>query len=392
MIFKKFLAFVLILALLISAVCLAEEYGEVDLYSPELYEGEQTVEATQTVTVGNEEVADQPMGAIVPKSEVLSDYAVAAPELVPMEAPQVVTLTEKKASVQMNVGETLQVFVNEGEVGSFTSKKPSLATVDSSGVVIALAKGKARIVFKPDGGKDRTLNITIIDPYEPKGISFAQGKMVGINVGDCIQLGAVLSPETARTTLMWTSSKTDIALVDSNGVVTAIKEGKSKISVKTANKKKATITVVVTDPYKPSAVSIVQGSSIKLKAGQSIQLLAGLIPENAISPLTWSGGKANVAIVDENGLVNAVGKGKATITVKTANGKKAKIKITVEAEEKPAVSSLGSGSYIGNANTGKFHRSSCGSVARMNNSNKVYFDSRDEAIRQGYDPCHNCKP
>ena len=55
-------------------------------------------------------------------------------------------------------------------------------------------------------------------------------------------------------------------------------------------------------------------------------------------------------------------------------------------------SSSGSGSYVGNANTGKFHVSSCSSVNKMSEKNKVFFSSRDEAINQGYVPCKRCNP
>ncbi len=55
-------------------------------------------------------------------------------------------------------------------------------------------------------------------------------------------------------------------------------------------------------------------------------------------------------------------------------------------------SSSSSGSYVGNANTGKFHISSCGSVSKMSENNKVFLSSRDEAINQGYVPCQRCNP
>ena len=48
--------------------------------------------------------------------------------------------------------------------------------------------------------------------------------------------------------------------------------------------------------------------------------------------------------------------------------------------------------YIGNKNTGKFHYSSCSSVDAMNPRNKVYIDSREEAIDMGYVPCKRCNP
>lgn len=50
--------------------------------------------------------------------------------------------------------------------------------------------------------------------------------------------------------------------------------------------------------------------------------------------------------------------------------------------------------YIANKNTKKFHYPGCNSVARMKESNKVFFYdvTRDYMIEQGYDPCGNCNP
>lgn len=48
--------------------------------------------------------------------------------------------------------------------------------------------------------------------------------------------------------------------------------------------------------------------------------------------------------------------------------------------------------YIGNANSRKFHKSSCSSVRDMRDYNKVGFDSRSEAINAGYEPCKRCHP
>ena len=48
--------------------------------------------------------------------------------------------------------------------------------------------------------------------------------------------------------------------------------------------------------------------------------------------------------------------------------------------------------YIGNKNSKVFHVSSCPSVARMKDSNKVALSSRAAAISAGYTPCKNCNP
>lgn len=48
--------------------------------------------------------------------------------------------------------------------------------------------------------------------------------------------------------------------------------------------------------------------------------------------------------------------------------------------------------YVGNAGTKKFHRPTCSSVDQIKEGNQVTFDSREEAVSQGYDPCKRCNP
>ena len=55
-------------------------------------------------------------------------------------------------------------------------------------------------------------------------------------------------------------------------------------------------------------------------------------------------------------------------------------------------SSSGSGKYIGNSNSGKFHESSCKWGQKTAEHNRVYFNNRNTAISQGYVPCKVCNP
>lgn len=57
-----------------------------------------------------------------------------------------------------------------------------------------------------------------------------------------------------------------------------------------------------------------------------------------------------------------------------------------------ASSSSDSGSYVGNSNSGKFHKSTCKWGQKTAEHNRVYFKSRDLAISQGYQPCKVCNP
>lgn len=50
-------------------------------------------------------------------------------------------------------------------------------------------------------------------------------------------------------------------------------------------------------------------------------------------------------------------------------------------------------SYVLNTSTHKFHKSSCGDIAKINAENYATFEgSRNNVIAQGYDPCGHCKP
>lgn len=46
--------------------------------------------------------------------------------------------------------------------------------------------------------------------------------------------------------------------------------------------------------------------------------------------------------------------------------------------------------YIGNSKTKKFHLPSCKTLPAEHN--RMYFDTRDNAIQAGYTPCGNCHP
>ena len=53
---------------------------------------------------------------------------------------------------------------------------------------------------------------------------------------------------------------------------------------------------------------------------------------------------------------------------------------------------LESSNWLGNANTKKFHYPDCQHGQKTKSYNQVWFDSRQEAIDAGYEPCGSCKP
>ena len=122
-----------------------------------------------------------------------------------------------------------------------------------------------------------------------------------------------------------------------------LKEEDPKPADKTEGKKddtKPAATTTVKDDTKPAEKPdketvkakkvVVNKKSIVLKKGKKIKLKAKLKPANATEKVTFKSSNKKVAKVTKKGVVKAVKKGKCKITVKTASGKKAVVKVTVK--------------------------------------------------------------
>lgn len=153
-------------------------------------------------------------------------------------------------------------------------------------------------------------------------------KSAVIYVGKTVKLKAKVTPTGASNAkIKWSSSKKSVASVK-NGVVKGLKPGKTTITAKTANGKKATCKVTVKKLIKPTSVQLSR-TEWQMNVGETYTLTATVLPTNAtVKTVKWYSSNSSVVKV-KNGKLTARKKGTATITVKTANGKKAKCKIKV---------------------------------------------------------------
>ena len=151
---------------------------------------------------------------------------------------------------------------------------------------------------------------------------------ISLNKGEKLQL----TPVGSNGNLTIKSCKTrnsKIAKINKKGVVTAVAKGKTKITIQPKSAKAMTLTVKISDPYTPTGIKLNKTGTVKLAIGKTLQLHTTLSPTTAETTLTWSTSNSRIAKVSKSGIVTAVKKGTATITVKTKNGKKAKVKIKV---------------------------------------------------------------
>ncbi len=132
----------------------------------------------------------------------------------------------------------------------WTSSDDTIATVDDNGNVTALKEGTATITATTnDGGFTASCVITVIKREERvTGITVTPISKTA-NVGEIFFVTPYITPVDAEDkSVTWSSSNPSIATVDSNGKVTAIREGVVTITATTNDGGlKATCTVTVVD-------------------------------------------------------------------------------------------------------------------------------------------------
>ena len=247
-----------------------------------------------------------------------------------VKASCTVTVTEKtvipansvtldKTEVELVVGATDSLTATtdpEGKAVEWTSNKESVATVDEFGNIAAVAAGTAVITAKADE-KTATCTVTVVDNIElnKEALELRVGKNEKLEV-------SVLA--SASSVVTWASDDEDVATVNAEGVVTAVSKGTATITATTAGGATAECTVTVSEYIR------LETTYITLTAESEKEVtVAETAPSNA--EVTWTSEDENVATVDNNGKVTAVGAGRTKVIATTAGG--ATAECTVEVNE-----------------------------------------------------------
>ncbi len=139
-------------------------------------------------------------------------------------------------------------------------------------------------------------------------------------IGNTLTLTPTVSPTDATNkAVSWKSSKTSVATVDANGKVTAVGNGAATVTVTTDDQGK-TATCEITVAQWVTGITL-DKTTLALNEGQTVTLSPTISPSNANDKsVTWSSSNTDVATVDQEGLVMAVGTGTATIKATAKDG------------------------------------------------------------------------
>ena len=245
----------------------------------------------------------------------------------PTDPPRPTTLTVNPATARLvSLGATVQLSAEvrdqngnamTGTTVTWSSSSSSVA-VDPSGLVTAFNNGSATVTGTA-GSASGTATVTVAQEVGAVTVSSAVDTVF---VPDTVRLSAVAADANGRPVVgaefEWASSDTLVAVVDGEGLVTAVSAGEAEIAATSAGvtgrtqltvvAPVPTVVAVRSDPHAPRVLRVRQ--TVQLSAMARDQ--AGRVMPD--EPVSWSGGDTLVAKTDSTGLVTAVGDGETTVT------------------------------------------------------------------------------
>jgi uncharacterized protein YjdB len=253
--------------------------------------------------------------------------------------PHVASVLLSPSSISLYVGSTSKLTATPVDAGgnvltgrrvAWETSSATVATVDSAGLVTAVAAGSATITATIDGASGMAA-VTVHVSVASVTISPAS---LTLNVGSSSRLTA--TPRDAGgnaltgRSVAWQTSSATVATVDSAGLVTAVAAGSATITA-TIEGKSGSAAVTVGSPA-PVASVTVSPAALTLSVGAAVLLTATPLDSSGNELygriVAWQSSAPAVAAVDTSGRVRALVTGNATIAA-TVEGKTGSAAVTI---------------------------------------------------------------
>ena len=252
---------------------------------------------------------------------------------------RVTSLRINKDKTTIYVGDTMQITSTALPVNAsnqevaWTSSDESVASIDKDGLITAFDRGTTVITATAVDGSEKTATFTLTVKKYVSAITLDKEKLT-LYVGERGTVKQTVLPEDANDrTLIWQSSDPGVATV-SSGTITGVKAGTTTITCTARDGSNISKTCEVTVIQQISSIVLAETNKT-VNVGDKFVVNTTINPEDAASAaLKWTSSSDAVATVNENGEIEAKGRGTATITceaVEGIEGRKAKaaLRLTV---------------------------------------------------------------
>ena len=236
----------------------------------------------------------------------------------------------------------------------WTSSDESVATVDATGMVVAISAGEADITASvTDSEMSAVCKVTV--KVAAKDITVPDNLDVKLNDGNETSIEATVSPADATDVkVSYASTDEAVATVDKDGKVQILQPGECDIATTLTQEGKKVVEkkTHIKAFYEVEGITLDKTEGI-LTAGNTVTLNATVLPEEIADEtiVTWTSSDEKVATVDENGKVTAIAAGEATITA-NAGEKSTTYKLTVQAKKVVQNTTSNKSSNKGNTSSG----------------------------------------
>lgn len=279
-----------------------------------------------------------PDAATIEKGESITLPVNFGTEDVPAETPVIVT--GESATAETATQDEKIAKAAEKLTLAWTSSDESVATVDETGTVTAVAAGEAEITATVNDTEMQDVCVITVK-VSAKELKVPDTLDVKLNDTDETAIEAKCEPKDASNiSFDFASSDEEVATVDKDGKVKVLKAGECDITTTLMQdgEKVTEKTTHVKAFYEVESITL-DSNEGKLTVGNSHTIKATVAPEEVAAKTTieWSSSNEKVATVDSNGKVTAVSSGNATITA-TAGEESANYEVTVEQPKKVTTS------------------------------------------------------
>lgn len=221
----------------------------------------------------------------------------------------------------LEVGETLTLNLkveNTNKKATFVSSNEEVLTVNENGVVEAKSVGSAKIYALIQDEKElksNSLEFNVLAKSDIKVTLDVETPMLIVN--DTLELKPTITGNVNNYPVSYISSDTTVATIDNNGKITALKEGKTKISVVIKNIERASIEFNIFNSYVPCENISLKEKQIFLSINEEYEVNPVYSPMNSIKGFTLTSEDTESVKVEGNkiiGLEETYSPVKVTIT------------------------------------------------------------------------------
>lgn len=309
-----------------------------------------------------------------------------------------VKLNKSSVSIVKGKTATLKATVNPSNASVKTVKwstsNKDVATVNSSGKITAVGVGTATITCKSsDNSKKKATCKVTVTPVKVTSVTLSKTSAT-IYPGKSVTLTATVAPSNAANKkVKWTSSNSNVATVDSSGVVRGVKSGSATITctAQDGSKKSATCKITVGVPATGVTITSTETSANAWYPGKTSKLTATVAPTNATNKnVTWKSSNTDYVTVDSKGNItvkkyNSVLTSRNKVTITATSNYDSSIKGTYEiniVKEKVAVTGVNFNTTDNNNLwfVGKQYDLVASTVPSNASNNKLTFTSSNNSI------------